>query len=409
MPPEEETQSQRVLIDMRAAIVIAVVVVVVGVLFAVNQSGDKWRGDADSAAAAGSSTTVPSDAPDVTAAIQHQAARALVESQLVGAKTEIEMARADVDSLRDTVSAFESQCASILTNDRGKRIAASDELAREAQTLIDSFLRDDIAKTRLLINSSTTRLKTLEQTIDDAMEAKSSIWSPESYQDQIAQIRSAVSDARGRYRDASRALESLATRAESQGLNGEETLAAVVERIGGESALAHAERLQSIREAGLAAVHEKTERAEKERLRLAAIAADPEAASILSFTRGWDLGSVSTAYHDKAQFIDWAKIHFAKQHGWSPSSARHWRVIVGQPVEDDFRNADNRARALCGLELHELFRVFVGSAEKRDEFYLDREELLAELEKARSSGNTERANSITNWLAKPVTLPEPIY
>lgn len=408
MPPEQETQSQRVLIDMRAAIVLAVVVVVVGALFAVNRSGDKWRGDADAASPAGAAGSVPLDAPEVTAAIQHQAARALVESQLVGAKTEIEMARADVASLRDTVSEFESQCTSVLTNDRGRRIAASDELAREAQTLIDSFLRDDIAKTRLLINSSSTQLNTLEQTIDNAMEAKSSIWSPESYQSKIAQVRSTVSDARGRYRDASRALESLAARAESQGLTGEETLATVIERIGGESALAHAQRLQAIRESGLAAVHEKTERAEKERLRLAAIAADPDAAKILSFTKGWELGYVSEAYRDKSKFVDWTKVHFARQRGWENRSWRAYPEMRG-PVEQDFRNLDNEARSLFGLELHSLFRVFVGSAERRDSFYLDREELLANLEAARSRGDTERATKITNALAKPVALPEPTY
>lgn len=428
--PEPAEPPRPPLIDARGAVVLAVAAAVLLGVFLMTRIGQQWgSGSTDAArslaagemsASAGASAFIPQDAPASTAAIEHRAARARADAKLQEFVTSAATIRGTVGRALDALDAFEADCRALMHDERGRAVAAHEDLALEALALTDRYYRDLLAGTRAGHQSILDQLDTLQAPVDEALGNPSSIWAPDNAFEDLDRLRESAESALQVYRDAGRALNRVVHEASTRGGPVDEPLEQVLSRLDGAQSAEHAERIRAIREGGLAELYKNAEAKEQERVRLAAIASSPKALELLYFTgvgtKGpdtWRLPTLAYAFESEAVFWAWARHEVAEARYGADWDNLH-KVSQGrteankQEINDHLTRLSNEARDKLGLNLWELFRVFVLSESNRD-LFLSEDEIRAFLEQALQQDAEATADSYQSTLRRARPLPEPHY
>lgn len=400
---------QRVFIDMRAAILLAVVVVVTFALFALNRSGDRWRGDPAAGARssqAGQGFDIPADAPEATAAAAHAEARAIAVRRIAEADIRIGFIRSHLDESESLLAEWSALQESLLAGDDGRRIASSEELTQQFLALHDNR---DPERTRSHLASFREQANALAKPIEEMRANESSVHRPDSLTEELDKLTSDAQIATAQMREHSRALTALKVAARSLEPS-EKTLQEAMSVVGGRSAQMHAERLSTIINDGERKRFEHREEIERRKQMMAEIASSPRVREILWFVT--DNQSVFEAYYGKSYYDfeyfqktfvtnainkKYAITVFTNLHGtqrsWTEETQRRWSQL------------ENSARAAFDMSLHELFRVFMLSETNREEFVysIDR---MRELARGGPDISEKRAQSASHWLEEGRSLPQ---
>lgn len=390
-------------VDSRLVVAGVVVVAVVALLLL---AGPFRSSDVGQAGGPGDSGGVtyeppPPDSEEVTLAMAHAEARAIARGAVAEAEGKAEVVRSTLAECSGVIDEWAALRDALLDNEDGRRVAASDETTRRFLALFDSASPD---AARIRLGAIEKRLESVQGPLDRMRSAESSVHAPKGLVDSLNELAADAGALTEQVRSQLRGLQALVSSTRSSE-PADLTLRESVAIIGGRSAQEHAQRLRQIVEEGEQARFANLEAQERRQQRRAEIASDPRAVEILWFVTSKQ-NTYETFYGNAYQdFSFFRKQLFAFEAATKFGRSKR-EIYILEQTESYWKQSNDAAQAAFGMSLHDLFRVFMLSAENQKN-YTTSIERMRELARGGEGVSESDATSAARWLRDGRTLPEP--
>jgi hypothetical protein len=329
-----------------------VVIVVLWIVFHwLLGSGSKWNNPTETPSVANRNPAPVASpgAESVTAAITQQEVRAQAQVRIARFRAQSRELLATLTDLDTAIGLWETRTHEMASSDTGKMIAADPDRLLRYRALADQHRAG-----RELGDRIRASLKTLSGPVDEAEQHPESIWSPDKCNAELEAMGIEARKALADYKDSLGAVDDLVRQATRIGKTAAVSLSQAIDELAAQRAQAHALELKRIDDEAQRAKELDEIAQKKELVRLAAIARNPDALKLLSFTglsgegEVWPAALFAKAYPEIQTF-----------HVYATNIIRNRQGPLG--VDQEYARCDTLAQQQFHVSLHELFRIVVCS------------------------------------------------